>query len=62
MRALLTSLNLGTLVMEMRIIFCVCVHFHLVVLVVVEEEKELGGSFMKEMLISSADSTALQVE
>ena len=38
-----------------------CVHFHLV-LVVVEEEKELGGFFMKEMLILSADSTALQVE
>jgi hypothetical protein len=28
----------------------------------VEEEKELGGFFMKEMLILSADSTALQVE
>ncbi len=38
-----------------------CVHFHLVLLMV-EEEKELGGFFMKEMLILSADSTALQVE
>ncbi len=61
MRVLLTSLNLGTLVTETRINFFF-VHFHLVVLVMVEEEKELGGSFMKEMLISSADSTALQVE
>ncbi len=31
-------------------------------LVFVEEEDELGGSFMKEMLILSANSTALQVE
>jgi hypothetical protein len=38
-----------------------CVHFQLV-LVVVEKEKELGGFFMKEMLILSANSTVLQVE
>jgi hypothetical protein len=56
---LLTSLNFGN--SGDGDVHHFCVHFHLV-LVVVEEEKELGGFFMKEMLILSADSTVLQVE